>query len=213
MHILLTDILACPRCGPEAGLILLSHDTRDRRVLDGWLGCSSCRARWEVRAGFGEFRAPLGEEPAPEGADSPAAGTHASADAAVRIAALLGVTEGPAWLLVTGPAARRAADVAALIDDVEIVAADPELAAETEEPGVNRIALGDRLPFYTGRLHGVWLGGASADTLLEEGARALRPLGRLVLEPAPHDADTRLAAAGLRILARKDDTLVATRSM
>ena len=38
MHILLTDLLFCPRCGPQHGLILLANRLEERRVLDGWLG-------------------------------------------------------------------------------------------------------------------------------------------------------------------------------
>lgn len=210
MHILLTDILACPRCGPQYGLILLSHEMRDRRVLEGWLGCANCRSRWVVSGGFGEFRMPLGE--AAPGAVEPGP-PEPEPDEAVRIAALLGVTEGPAWVLVAGPAAEHAGAVAELVEDLEVVAALPGLAGAEERAGVSRVALGERLPFYGARLHGVWLGGPCADALLEEGARVLRPTGRLVLEPAPPDAETRLDAAGLRVLARREATIVAARTV
>ena len=48
-------------------------------------------------------------------------------------------------------------------------------------------------------------------TPLEEGARVLGPLGRLVLEPAPERAEERLSRAGLRVIARQDRTMVAGR--
>lgn len=245
MHILLTDILTCPRCGPEFGLILLADELRDRRVHEGTLGCANCRGRWPVRRGFGRFA--LEDSEVVEGAEGTedfttedTEGTEGGTgnrtrswndeksesdehdehdeydeyekNEATRIAALLGVTEGPANVLVTGPAARHAARVADLVEDLEVVAADASLAAETERRGVSRIAVGARLPFYGGKLRGVWLGGVDADRLLEEGARVLGPLGRLVLEPAPEHAEVRLAAAGLRILARRDDTVVAGRT-
>jgi uncharacterized protein YbaR (Trm112 family) len=208
MHLLLTDVLTCPRCGPKFGLILLAHDMRDRRVLHGWLGCANCRNKWLVQDGFGEFRAPVGSDV--ENAED-ARIVEADSEAAVRIAALLGVTEGPAFVLLAGPAARHAAAVAHLVEELEVIAADPALATVEETPGVSRIASGERLPFYSAKLRGVWLDGAAADTLLEEGARVLWPLGRLVLDPAPQDAEERLAAAGMRVLARKDTTLLAAR--
>jgi len=208
MHLLLTDILTCPRCGPEFGLILLAHDMRDRRVLHGWMGCAHCRSKWLVQDGFGEFRAPLGSDVVDAGATHVA---EASGEEAVRIAALLGVTEGPAFVLVAGPAARHAAAVAELVEDLEVIAADPALAVLAEAHGVSRIASGERLPFYSAKLRGVWLDGAVANTLLEEGARVLWPLGRLVLDPAPQDAEERLAAAGMRVLALEDTTLLAVR--
>jgi uncharacterized protein YbaR (Trm112 family) len=217
VHVLLTDLLTCPRCGPTFGLILLSREMRDRRVLEGFLGCANCRERWSIRGGFGEFRAPLGmsaEQDAGEGeAAASARDAHEDADGEpIRIAALLGVTEGPAWVLLAGPAAARASQVASLIEQLEVVAADRALEQEPEVPGVSRIAVAGRLPFYNARLHGVWLSGAQADELLEEGARALSPLGRLVLEPAPSDVEARLSAAGLRVVARKGETLVAARA-
>ena len=208
MHLLLTDILTCPRCGPEFGLILLAHDMRDRRVLHGWMGCAHCRSKWLVQDGFGEFRAPLGSDVVDAGATHVA---EASGEEAVRIAALLGVTEGPAFVLVAGPAARHAAAVAELVEDLEVIAADPALAVLAEAHGVSRIASGERLPFYSAKLRAVWLDGAVANTLLEEGARVLWPLGRLVLDPAPQDAEERLAAAGMRVLALEDTTLLAVR--
>lgn len=215
MHVLLTDLLTCPRCGPSFGLILLSREMRDRRVLEGFLGCANCRERWPIRGGFGEFRAPLGmnaEQGAGEAAVSAEDAGEEEEGESIRIAALLGVTEGPAWVLLAGPAAGRASQVARLVEQLEVVAADQGLEQEPELPGVSRIAVAGRLPFYNARLHGVWLSGAQADELLEEGARALSPLGRLVLEPAPSDVEARLAAAGLRVVARKGETLVAARA-
>lgn len=210
MHILLTDILTCPRCGPEFGLILLSQDMRERRVLEGWMGCANCRDRWVVSNGFGEFRVPLGEAGPAAPADPPRA---AEPEEAMRIAALLGVSEGPAYVLVAGPAARHAYAMADLVEDLEVVAVLPGLAHAAERKGVSRIAADTRLPFYGRRLHGVWLGGDAADALLEEGIRVLGPAGRLVLEPAPADADERLARAGMKVLARREDTVVATRNV
>ena len=209
MHILLTDILTCPRCGPEFGLILLSQDMRERRVLEGWMGCANCRDRWVVSNGFGEFRTPLGETgSAPAAPPGPA-----EPEEAMRIAALLGVSEGPAYVLVAGPAARHAPAMADLVENLEVVAVLPGLSHAAERKGVSRIAADKRLPFYGRRLHGVWLGGDTADALLEEGVRVLGPAGRLVLEPAPADANERLARAGLKVLAKRDDTVVAAQNV
>ena len=56
MNLLLTDLLACPRCDPPFGLVLLSEDTRDRRVYAGLLGCPNCRQEWRVSGGLADFR-------------------------------------------------------------------------------------------------------------------------------------------------------------
>lgn len=58
MHLLLTDRLTCPRCGPTFGLILLADRMVERRVLQGTLGCPNCRDSFTVRDGFADLRAP-----------------------------------------------------------------------------------------------------------------------------------------------------------
>jgi uncharacterized protein YbaR (Trm112 family) len=55
MHIVLTDVLTCPRCGPEFGLILLAHHVEARRVSSGALGCSNCREKYPIVEGAVRF--------------------------------------------------------------------------------------------------------------------------------------------------------------
>jgi uncharacterized protein YbaR (Trm112 family) len=206
MHILLTDILTCPRCGPAFGLILLADRMHGRRVVDGVLGCANCREKYPVRNGRIDFT--------DAAADAPADAQPEDPDEAMRLAALLGVAEGPANVLLVGPPARHARTIAALVEGVEVTAAahrgEPGVAIDSV-PGVSPVAIAGALPFATARLAGVVLGGESADALLEEGARATAPLGRLVLEPSPGDAEERLSALGLRVLLRQDRTMVAAR--
>lgn len=206
MHILLTDILSCPRCGPAFGLILLADRIEARRVLAGTLGCANCRSKYPIQDGVADLRAPDSTAGGRGRADAP------SAEAALRWAALLGVTEGPGFLLVVGPAAALAGEIASLIEHIEVIAGTDVPDTGRPAAGVSRIAIGGRLPFYSGHVHGVALSGGAADALLEEGVRVLRPLGRLVLEPAPPDAEERIRRAGLHILAHQDTTLVAART-
>lgn len=200
MHILLTDILTCPRCGPAFGLILLADRVEERRVLAGVLGCSNCREKYPVIDGAVDFGV----------ASHPVAPVGDSA-AAERLAALLGVTEGPAFLMLAGPAAAHAGALARMMDDVEVLTIGASAAAD-DAPGINRIyAGGPQLPIASGRVAAAALGGDAADVLLEEGARVVSPLGRLVLEPAPADAAEKLLRHGLRIVAQQDGTAVAVR--
>lgn len=200
MHILLTDILTCPRCGPGFGLILLADRVEDRRVRTGLLGCSNCREKYPIRDGAVDFGAtPERVEP------------RVDSSAAERLAALLGVTRGPAFLLLAGPAAGHAAALADMLDDVEVLTIDA-VAESDDGPGINRIlARGPRLPIASAKIAGVALTGPAADALLDEGARAVSPVGRLVLDPAPPDAAERLVRHGMRIAAQQDGTAVAVR--
>jgi hypothetical protein len=207
VHIAVTDVLTCPRCGPAFGLILLAQRVENRRVLEGVLGCANCREKFAVAAGLGLLREPF-EDVVGGDVDAP---VENGGEEAVRMAALAGVTSGPALLLVAGPAARYAPAVADLLDGIEVVAAGGRLEEWTELPGVSRIEVGGRLPIHGGRLRAAFLSGAAADALLEEGARVVGPGGRVVLEPPPRDAEERLARNGFRPLARDERTLVAGR--
>lgn len=200
MHILLTDILTCPRCGPGFGLILRADRAEERCVLAGMLGCSNCREKYEIHDGIVDFGA------APESI-SPSA----DAAAAVRLAGIMGVTEGPAFLMLAGPASAHAAAIAQMVEEVEVLTIGAAAAAD-DGPGINRIyAGGPQLPIASGRVAAVALSGTAATALLDEGARTVSPLGRLVLDPAPPDAAQKLQRHGMRIAAQQDGAAVALR--
>lgn len=195
MHLLLTDRLTCPRCGPDFGLILLADVVEDRRVLEGMLGCSNCREQYPVREGFADLRPPprgplpeVGEGAggAPAGGESggpeveaggPDAGAAEGADywESLRLAALLGIEKGPGFALVYGPASRAASRIAGMVEELEVVAAWTRAATWEEESGVSRLTTSLPLPFYPGTLRGAILspegpaGGEGLEGALEEG--------------------------------------------
>lgn len=224
MHILLTDLLSCPRCGPDFGLILLADRIVERRVLDGLLGCANCREKYAIAGGYGELAAGL---PPRDGASADrevAGSTVASAGAAssqtpaadpdepaMRLAALLGVTDGPGFVLLVGAPAVHAAALADMVPGLEVVAAADAARGWEERAGVSRIDVARRLPFYNRQLRGVALSGTGSGELLEEAVRSLGPLARLVLLDAPPDAAESVRALGLTVLAQQGDTLVAAR--
>ena len=177
MHIVLTDALTCPRCGPSFPLILLANRVEHRRVLDGVLGCANCRERYPIQDGLGRLRVPF-DDVAAVPVPPPA---RDGGEEAVRLAATAGVSEGPALLLVMGPAARFAPALAALLANVEVAVAGGGLDAWSETAGVSRMDVGGRLPIHSGRLRAVVLSGAAADALLEEGLRTVGPGGRVSL--------------------------------
>ena len=203
MHILLTDVLTCPQCGPQYGLILLADVVRERRVYEGVLGCPNCRVQYRVQQGGAALGAPAHVATAPDEAR------------AQRLAALMGVMQG--MVLLVGAASADAPAMAELLPDVEVVTSAwgvQDAIAVAEMPGVSRLGFsGPTLPLAQLKMHAVTLSGNAADALLEEGARVVSAVGRLVLEPAPADAEERLSAAGFRVLARDAERVVAARSV
>ncbi len=234
MDLSLTDVLACPHCGPPYALILLADAVAERRVLAGTLGCANCYRRYRVREGLADLR-PAPEplpEPLPATTSSPAASAaeatvappasgveEGSVERAFRLAALMGLSDasgsaGRAVALVAGPAATEAAALAEVAEEYQIVAAGAGagvagVAGLAEEGGVSRILVAGRLPFFDGSLRGVALSGEAAELLLEEGVRVLNPMGRLVVDDAPPGAAERIAAAGGRVVAAEGSTVVA----
>lgn len=203
MHASLTDALTCPRCGPEYGLILLAEKTHERRILDGSLGCANCRERFPVRDGFADLR--FGP------ARAAAAHSYPAHEETVRLAALLGVTEGPALVLVAGAGAANARAYADLIAGIEVVAAWGPMVNEPEQAGVSRFATAGNLPFRSGSMHAVALTDAATVGLIDEAARVAALRARIVVFDAGEGVAEQMQRARLRVIAKDERTTVAQR--
>jgi uncharacterized protein YbaR (Trm112 family) len=214
MHLHLTDRLTCPRCGPEFGLVLLARDVRNRRVIHGLLGCSNCREQYPVEEGFGDLRSPprkplqAGSPPgaaAAEGEDS----ALAHEDLPLRLAAMMGVTEGPGTILMVGPLAAHAGSVARLLAGVEVVAMDPGLLHAQEEEGVSRMVGRPGLPFFSGTFLGVTVSGTVSESMVLDSIRVLNPMGRVAFHQPSEETMILLEGQKLEILLREGGVIVA----
>jgi uncharacterized protein YbaR (Trm112 family) len=206
MDVRLSDLLTCPRCGPGHGLILLPGEVRDRRVREGMLGCANCRERYPVAGGVADLRVEGSRGAGVWGdADENLSGGIGDREEAVRLAALMGLADAVGVVLVAGPAAIHGAELAALVDGVEVVAIDGGAG-----PGVSRVLVSDRIPFRTGSMRGVALTGRRV-ALLEEGARLLGTGARLVVDPLPEAGRARLGDAGLEMIAEEEGVVVSRR--
>lgn len=204
MHILLTDVLTCPRCGPDFGLIVLADRLEDRRVVRGRLGCANCREEYEVAGGVADLRFPPGAAGAGP-ADEPFADERA-----FRLAALLGVGDRPGTVLLSGYSAATAAEVARLLPAAQVVAEEGEGEAWPAADRVNPVRLGERIPFRGRSLRAAAVAGERFAAIADEVARALAPGGNLVLDPAPADAVEALRARGLNVLLDQEGVVVAS---
>lgn len=202
MHILLTDILTCPRCGPEFGLILLADRVEEREVLEGGLGCPNCREMYRIENGAVDLRLVEAEEVAVASPDP---------EGAVRLAALLGLAGAGGTVLVEGPGAELAPGIAALVPGLQVVAFTARPVAGGAAPGVSRVAGGPAIPFRGGMLRGVALTGGAGEASLGEAIRVLAPGTRLVVDPAPEGAADELRGLGAEVLLEQDGVVVAVK--
>ncbi|HEU4559444.1 MAG TPA: Trm112 family protein [Longimicrobium sp.] len=208
MHILLTDVLTCPRCGPELGLILLADRIDGRRVVEGRLGCANCREQYPIRGGAVDLRVSGAAHPGVGGSDR--GGTEDPQEAAVRLAALLGLADAQGTVLVAGPGAALAGDLAALVPELEVVALAPEPGDLDGRAGVTPMAgTTAPLPFRAGKLRGVALTDGADEAALSEGLRVLQPGARLVVENAAQGTGEALARLGAQVILEQEGTVVA----
>jgi hypothetical protein len=204
MHLLLTDRLICPRCGPGFGLILLADRLEDRRLIEGSLGCSNCRDRFPVAGGFGDLRPP----PRKIEKDVPGLEPPASPPVA-EVAALLGLAEGAGSVALIGHLAGHATVLAELVPGVEVVGVAAGLRAWEEGDGVSRLVAGSTLPFGDSSLRGIGLFAECDPSLAIELARVVAPTGRVAVWGPVQEWEKRLIAAGLDVLASQETAVVA----
>ena len=210
MHLLITDRLSCPRCGPRFGLIVRADRMEDRQVLEGVLGCPNCRDGFPVADGFADLRAPPRDDLGPGlVGPPPSAGEPSGGE---RLVALLGVVGGPGMVGLVGEPASLAYDVAAALPELLVVAVDADLRLWPEQPGVSRLVSGPGLPLFDSSLRAIAVDGRLGSGWLAEAARVVPPRARVVVLHAPADVASALAAAGLRVLAEQGKTVVAARS-
>lgn len=208
MHLLLTDRLICPRCGPGFGLILRADVLEERRVEAGGLGCPNCREIYPLEDGVGDLRPPP-RAPAP----ITDVGAAPDAEAVFQAQALLGLQGGAGWLLLVGSASRYARGLAERLPELGVVATLPASTSTGDGEGVDWSVLrvGAPLPFDARALQGVLLEGPVPRALLREAARVVGPGARVVVRDAEETAGDALIAAGLTVRLREGGVVVAGR--
>jgi hypothetical protein len=127
---------------------------------------------------------------------------------ALRVAAQMRVREGPRFLLLSGSSAALARQIAAMIEEIEVVALHAGLRSTVEVPGVSRMTAGPVLPFRSGSLRGVVFEGESGRSYLREGVRTLVNGGRLVLVSPPSGVSDEIRQLGFEVILEDETTLV-----
>jgi len=206
VHLLLTDHLCCPRCGPDFGLILRADRIESRVVLDGVLGCPNCRDSFSIAHGFADLRAPPRGELDAGLVGGPAEPRREEVE---RLVALLGVVGGPGAVVLVGHPARLSSGVAGALPESQVVGVDPDLRLWAEAVGVSRLAAAPGLPLRTASARAIAIDGRLDVSWLTEAFRVALPRSRLVVTHAGDETASRLRDAGLVVLAEERETVVA----
>jgi uncharacterized protein YbaR (Trm112 family) len=203
MYLVLTDVLTCPRCGPEQGLIVLADRMEGRRILEGALGCPICESKYPIRRGLADMRTTDLAAPEP--------GRPGSGFEAMRNAALLGIAQGPAIAVMLGVTNEAAAEVAAIVPGLEIVTVTSDAAEGVEQPGVSRLVTNAALPLRGSSVRAALIETGVFEEIARDVVRVLAIGGRLVF-PAGQPRFEELVEDGvLRVLARDASHVVTVR--
>lgn len=238
MFLELAEVLDCPDCGASAGLVAFVDRAEERRIVEGRLGCPLCEIEVPIRRGTMRFdlsdaarRATPGASTVPPAANARAATAaaagpragEAALETALRLAALLGVSDRAGIVVLLGPRlAVHAPAIARLGDRLEVLVwlpdpddRSPPAAVDIEDlvAGVDPLlgAAPHRWPVRSGVLHGIALAAPMA-LPMSEIARCARPGARLVVEtPTSADLDG-LAASEFAEVASDSTVWVGERS-
>ncbi len=201
----LTDLLTCPRCGPQHGLVLLVREVEERRVRSGWLGCPECRTDYPVTDGVADLR--LGGLERPNRADP-----LQDDELALKIVALSGMAHERGYLLLGDRLGHAASGVTELAPELEVIAVSSAPTPGGVVERVSRITSDVHFPLVEYRLRGVAIAPAGDRQLVAAAARRVAAGGRLVLFDAEDPDLEEAELAGLVVLAAEEGTAVAERS-
>jgi uncharacterized protein YbaR (Trm112 family) len=184
LFIELSEALVCPACGPPQGLVVVVDRLDGRRVIDGFLGCPICEARFPIRTGIVDLAHPTDAVPPLE---------LDPEQTAVMIAALFDIRDGDGYILLDEALGPVAAGVAEMTGGCEVIALAGTEYGHSEPgdthdawndplaPGTSRVAgAGRSLPVQSGRLRALAVG-QPTEARLRDAIRALAPEGRLVV--------------------------------
>ncbi len=176
MFIELLDGLRCVSDHPQIPLVAAIMQREDRFVVDGTLGCPTCRREYPILGGVAHF--------GDGGTDSRVQPATAIRDeeGAMRVGAFLAAADG-AMVALVGQWATYAMELTQLVGLRAYAVNPPTPVGESERVGA--LHSSNRLPFTDGSLRGVAIDDSGwSDEQLRLATRSLSPGGRLVAPAA-----------------------------
>ena len=195
MYIELIDLLRCPMEHADSWLVAAFNQMDGRFVIEGKLGCPVCSASYRIRDGIADL-----SEAEYEITHGCSGLEYPDEKAAVRAAALLGLTKPNTIVVLAGDASSLAHSVSA-IAEARVIALNS--TARVDESEKVAVVLSDkRLPFAPGSIDGIMVDETTVE-FVRDALRVLRQGGRLIV---PLET---ILPTGFRELARDDREVVA----
>ncbi len=197
MFIELVDVLRCPNRHAETWLVLAAEQIEGRDIMSGTLGCPICKAEFPIVDGLARFG---------DAARSGVQGELPNENEALRLAALLDLTDSRGYAILIGDTGRHAPLLRAMTD-VQLMLVDPPLAVAMGFglSGLTTHASG-ALPLAPASARAAALDEPATPELVSSALGVLAPGGRLL-------APVRLALPdGVTELARDDRHWLAERA-
>lgn len=189
---------------------MLVQVVEDRRVRTGWLGCPNCRHDYPVTGGVADLRL----EPAAS-SESPARYIETDDDdeLALKVLALLGLSEPRGFVLVDERIAHVATALSELAPELEVIAMSSTPGDLGDARGVSRVLADRPFPLVEFRLPGVAIAPGGNPGLVAAAARRVATGGRLALFDATAEDIEEARRSGLAIMAAEGGTAVAQRKL
>lgn len=174
MFIDLIDILRCPRPHEQVWLVASSTSMDSRHIMEGELGCHVCEAHYPIHAGVADFGSWENERHLARSSAPPAD------SAALRLAALLGLTEPGGIVLLVGDSGGLAHPLAMLVGDTQLLVVNPAERIGIAD-NVSALTTSAALPLANGACRAAAIDATHASPdFLNEVTRVLRSGARLV---------------------------------
>jgi uncharacterized protein YbaR (Trm112 family) len=164
----LLESLRCPRPHAETHLVVNATRTEARHIVEGVLGCPVCDAEFSISNGKALFTEARSTPPT----EAP------SAEAAMRIAAFLELTDARGFAILCGRRAAHADYIQRLAETPLVLVNPPAEAAVLAVAAV--ICVDDAVPFAPACARAAALDDAMPASLVQSVVRAVRPGGRVV---------------------------------
>jgi uncharacterized protein YbaR (Trm112 family) len=169
MFIELVDALRCPVAHEESWLVAAADRMEARHIVDGTLGCPVCAAEYPIRNGVVDFRRAV--------SSITGDATPADPELAMRLAALLDLSESHGFAVLLGAWGNQAPALGAVVDVPLVLVDPPEHIAGSS--GISVIRCDGPLPLADGAARAMAIDAASS-ARLDSAIRATRPKGRVL---------------------------------